>query len=92
MGDVDMKTTLERAFELAASGKYATIGELHRVLAAEGLCAAAAYRAGAVRTASQADEGFQATKRQGLVDWTRAHTRPLTTMCWAAAVGLVLGF
>lgn len=36
MGDVDMKTTLERAFELAASGKYATIGELHRVLAAEG--------------------------------------------------------
>lgn len=31
-----MKTTLERAFELAGSGNYVTIKELQRALAAEG--------------------------------------------------------
>nr|WP_082009503.1 hypothetical protein [Methylobacterium sp. ZNC0032] len=31
-----MKTTLERAFELARSGKYASMKELQRTLAAEG--------------------------------------------------------
>ncbi len=31
-----MKTTLERAFELARSGKYASMKELQRTLATEG--------------------------------------------------------
>ena len=33
---MDRKTVLERAFELATSGKFATVGEIKKVLRSEG--------------------------------------------------------